>query len=384
MAEAENRTSNRERHPQPVAPPLELTTVWQCASVEQAERLLAGEMPGDVYRRDGHPGARRLTELWCRRHAARWAMATSSGMAALATLLLARLRSGDHVLLAEELYGRTQRLFQDEGSRWGITVDRVDPCSLESLEQAWRPESRLLLVETISNPRLRVVDVEQVARWCHDRGVLLAVDHTLATSTSFQPLESGADYVVESLTKFANGHSDAVLGVVGGRDDSGARFDDVVRTWGMVASPLDCWLTERGWLTLDVRSERACRTAAEIAEMLKRHPSVTDVRYPGLPDHPDHEVARRQFGARFGSMVTFTLRGGRAMVDRLAESIPFCPSLGEARTTFSHPRSTSHRSYTPEQCQSLGIEEGTVRLSVGCEPSREVIELVTVALDRLD
>ncbi len=384
MADEKDRMARRERRPQPVAPPLELTTVWQCASVEQADQLLAGELSGDVYRRDGHPGARRLTELWGRRHGARWGVATSSGMAALAALLLARLHPGDHVLLAEELYGRTQRLFQEEGSRWGLAVDHVDPCSLESLEQAWRPESRLLLVETISNPRLRVVDVERVARWCHDRGVLLAVDHTLATSTSFRPLESGADYVVESLTKFANGHSDAVLGVVGGRDDCHARFDDVVRTWGMVASPLDCWLTERGWQTLDVRSERACRTAGEIAAMLKRHPRVTRVRYPGLADHPDHEVARRQFGARFGSMVTFTLRGGRAMVDRLAESIPFCPSLGEARTTFSHPRSTSHRSYTPEQCQSLGIEEGTVRLSIGCEPTGEVLELVTSALDRLD
>ncbi|HHM12954.1 MAG TPA: hypothetical protein ENJ16_05325, partial [Planctomycetaceae bacterium] len=169
MTKGEDRTSHREGRPQPVAPPLELTTVWQCASVEQAEQLLAGEVPWDVYRRDGHPGARRLTELWCRRHEARWAMATSSGMAALAALLLARLRPGDHVLLAEELYGRTQRLFQEEGSRWGITVDHVDPCTLESLEQAWRPESRLLLVETISNPRLRVVDVERLARWCHDR-----------------------------------------------------------------------------------------------------------------------------------------------------------------------------------------------------------------------
>ncbi len=377
----EDVAPRRSSGTRPVCPPIEPATVWQCESVEQADRLLSGDEPGFVYRRDGHPNEQRLGAWWRDRHDADWAIATSSGMAALAAVLLAELKSGDHVLLAQELYGKTRQLFATEASRLGISADLVDPGSIGSLGRAVRPTTRMLVVETISNPTLRVVDIVQLSAWCRQHGVLLVVDHTLATPTRCRPLRLGADYVVESLTKFANGHSDVLLGMVCGSGDRHARCDSVVRCWGMVGSPWDCWLAERGARTLEVRAERCCKTALEVARWLEEHPRVGHVRYCGLESHPDHRIASRQLGDRFGTIVTFALAGGTAAVDRLAQVIPFCPSLGEVQTTLSHPRSTSHRGLSERECEELGIAEGTVRLSIGCEPTGEVIERLEAGLE---
>ncbi len=297
-------------------------------------------------------------------------------MSALAAVLLAELSSGDHVLLAEELYGKTHQLFVSEGARWGLSADFVDPHSRDSLETSRQESTRMLVVETISNPMLRVADIAELASWCDSHGIVLVVDHTIASPTSFRPLEAGGSYVVESLTKFANGHSDVVLGMVCGGGDGESRVDAVIRTWGLVSSPFDCWLAERGAQTLDVRSERACGTALEIARRLEADRRVTHVRYPGLASHPDYSTAAKQFADRHGSLVACSLLGGRDAVDRFVGHVPFCPSLGESTTTVSHPLSTSHRTLGQEACRRLGIEPGTIRLSIGCEPLEEAWEMI--------
>jgi cystathionine beta-lyase/cystathionine gamma-synthase len=183
-------------------------------------------------------------------------------------------------------------------------------------------------------------------------------------------MELGADLVVESLTKVINGHSDVVLGGLCGREDAWQRMPEVLSTWGWCSSPWDCWLALRGMETLAVRLEKACDNAQRTAELLAGDSRVAGVHYPGLPDHPDHALARRQFGDRFGTMVAFTLTGGwdaAARFIQTARQIPFCPSLGELSTTLSHPASTSHRGLSEEQRRELGIGDGTLRLSLGIE-----------------
>jgi cystathionine beta-lyase/cystathionine gamma-synthase len=194
-------------------------------------------------------------------------------------------------------------------------------------------------------------------------------------------LDWGADLVLESVTKIINGHSDVTLGLLAGRSEFWDRVPSAAATWGLVSSPFDCWLALRGMASLALRCERACENARKSAEFLAAQPQVERVDYPGLPGHPDHALASQQFGGRFGWMVAFHLRGGRAAADALidaARDIPFCPSLGEISTTLSHPESTSHRGLSPQERANLGISGGTIRLSVGCESS----EFILKALER--
>ncbi|MGC3971508.1 MAG: PLP-dependent transferase [Pirellulales bacterium] len=234
-------------------------------------------------------------------------------------------------------------------------------------------------METITNPLVRVIDVAALAEVAHRGGARLVVDNTFASPVLCRPLELGADVVFESLTKIMNGHSDVLLGVVCGRADGWERMSGVVATYGLSAAPFDCWLATRGIGTLALCAEKASSNALAAAEFLGGNAKCAAVYYPGLPQHADHATARRQFAGRFGSMLSFTLAGGRAAADqfiRAAKHIPFCPSLGDLSTTLSHPESTSHRGLTPQQRAALGITGGTIRLSVGIESA----ESITAAL----
>ena len=365
---------------EPVSSPIVLSSVWKCRDLGQAEALLTGEQAGYVYRRDGHPNADRLAARCCELHQGHWAAITSSGMAAIAAVLLAELQAGDHLLIARELYGKTHELVLSEWQRLGVDSSIVDPESLASLDESRRQTTKILAVETISNPMLRVADLESLANWCQKHSIRLVVDNTFATPLLSQPLQAGADYVVESLTKFINGHSDVVAGLICGRGDLGERINQVISCWGLVSSPMDCWLAERGMATLEVRWDRAETNAAAAAKLLAASTSVTDVSYPGLIDHADHVLAKKQFNGRFGNMVTFRLQGGLEAVERFFKHIPFCPSLGELQTTASHPRSTSHRDLSSEECDRWGITDTTIRLSVGCEVEQEMCQQLQMAI----
>ncbi|HEY5311261.1 MAG TPA: aminotransferase class I/II-fold pyridoxal phosphate-dependent enzyme [Pirellulales bacterium] len=357
---------------QPLATPIYTSAVYRCADTQQASAILGDELPGYVYARDGHPNADALAEKCRLLHAADRAVVCSSGMAALAAAALALLQAGDRVVASNMLYGRTQNLLTAELCRLGIDCELVDACDLDAADQSLgRSQAKLLVVETISNPLLRVADIQALAERAHAHGALLVVDNTFAGPILCRPLALGADLVIESLTKTMSGHSDVVLGALCGRESCWSRVEATVGTWGLASSPFDCWLAMRGVGTLPLRIERAAANALEAAGYLQTVEQVAEVHYPGLANHPDHALAQRQLTGGFGTIVTFRLREGLEAADefiRAASDIPFCPSLGDLCTTLSHPASTSHRSLTCEQMAAFGIDGGTIRLSLGIEP----------------
>ncbi|MDZ4819377.1 MAG: aminotransferase class I/II-fold pyridoxal phosphate-dependent enzyme, partial [Planctomycetota bacterium] len=326
----------------PHATPLYTSTVYQCADIAQAEGILSGAENGYVYRRDGNPNADLLAEKCRLLHGAERAALAATGMGALSLALLSHCQAGDHLLISNRLYGRSLALFGQEAARLGIRSTAVDTCDLTAVQSAITDRTQLIVVETITNPMLRVSNIRELASIAHQRSALLLVDNTFASPLVCQPLKLGADLVHESLTKIMNGHSDVVLGLLCGSNSLWSRVPGVLSTWGLAASPFDCWMAERGLSTLHLRVRQANENAHCVAEMLCQHAAVASVQYPGLPTHVDHELARQQFGDRFGSVVTFELAAGQSGVQRFIEAggIPFCPSLGEVDTTMSHPAST--------------------------------------------
>jgi cystathionine beta-lyase/cystathionine gamma-synthase len=365
------------------APPIYPASVYACDSPQQADELLGGRARGYVYQRDGHPNADMLAEKCRALHGAERAAITSSGMSAMAAVLLSHVRSGEHLVVSNQLYGKTVELLTVEAARLGIEHTLVDTCNAGAVAAALRDSTRLVVAETISNPRLRVADIARLAEAAHAKQALLVIDNTFATPAVCRPLELGADLVFESLTKMMNGHSDAVLGLVCGRESWWERIPRVITAWGLAAAPFECWLVSRGLTTMHLRVERACANALAAAEFLAAQPDVERVDYPGLAVHADHRLARQQFLGGFGTIVTFHLAGGRAAADAFiaaAKEIPFCPSLGEASTTLSHPETTSHRGMSEAGRAELGIHGGTIRLSLGTESLEHVLAALSEGL----
>jgi cystathionine beta-lyase/cystathionine gamma-synthase len=354
----------------PLTPPLYPSAVYRLPDLDALDRILDGKEAGFIYARDAHPNARRLAALLAEVEGAQWAITTSSGMAAISALVLANVERGQRIVASHRLYGRTTQLFQQELPRLGVQTSFVDISDLEETKKALQTPARLLFVETISNPLLRVADLPALARLAHDANCPLVVDNTFATPILVRPLELGADYVMESVTKMIGGHSDVTLGMVCGNDDRRAEISQVSSIWGFSSSPFDCWLTERGLETLALRMKAASANAAALAEWLTNQPGVARVVYPGCIDHPDHELALRVLRGGFGNMLCFDLAGGREAVNRFmrqAPGIPFSPSLGHTTTTCSHPATTSHRYVDSAEKQRQGITDGLIRLSVGIE-----------------
>jgi cystathionine beta-lyase/cystathionine gamma-synthase len=365
----------------PLATPITLTTVWQCGDPEQTDKLLGSESGAYVYSRDRNPNADMLAERCRELHGAERATVTANGMAAMSLALVSQCQSGDHVLISNRLYGKSIVLLAGEAKRLGISCTMVDICDLKATAAAMQKETKLLVVETISNPTLRVADIRALADVAHAGGAKLLVDNSFASPVICRPLELGADLVLESITKIMNGHSDVLLGLLCGGNAVWQRVYAASSAWGFIASPFECWLAERGIGTLHLRIERASSNALAAAKFLSEQKKVTQVWYPGLASHPEHDLSKKQFGPLFGSMVAFTLRGSAndggsaAAVQfiKAAKRIPFCPSLGELCTTLSHPESTSHRLMSPPDRAALDIRGGTIRLSVGTESPEFVI-----------
>jgi cystathionine beta-lyase/cystathionine gamma-synthase len=367
----------------PAAPPIYLASVYQCESIEQADEILGGKTPGYVYQRDGQPNANYLAERCRKLHNAATATVTSSGMSALSLAFLATLRPGDHVLYSKFLYGKTISLLAGQFNAWGVSSAAVDITDLDGVRAAITKRTKLILAETIANPLLQVVDLAALSEIAAMASAKLLIDNTFATPLVCRPHEFGADLVMESLTKMMSGHADVILGVLTSRDASDASLNGLSSTWGTTPGAFDCWLADRGLVTMHLRVDRACQNALAAAQFLAGHNAVSRVFYPGLEDHPQHSLARRQFGNRFGSMVAFELAGGLPAASKFistAKRIAFCPSLGDATTTLSHPVSTSHRSFSPEKLAELGINGGTIRLSLGIESPEFVLEILSEGL----
>jgi cystathionine beta-lyase/cystathionine gamma-synthase len=367
----------------PLVPPLYQSSVYTLPDLDALDRIMNAEEPGFIYARDAHPNARRLAEQLAVLHGAEWSAICGSGMAAISAVILATLQKGDRIVASHRLYGRTTQLFGQELPRFGVSADIVDCGDLQRVEAALKTGARMLFAETMSNPLLRLVDIPTLARLAKQYGVMLVVDNTFATPILTRPLEMGADVVMESLTKMIGGHSDVTLGMIGGKGDMLPQVSATVSIWGLASNPFDCWLAERGLATLQLRMQAASGNALALATWLGTQPGVTRVVYPGLADHPDHELAKTVVQGGFGNMLCFELAGARDAVNRflrLVPAIPFSPSLGHTITTLSHPATTSHRYVSPAERKRQGISDGLIRLSVGFENLDTIKEAMSKGL----
>lgn len=357
----------------PLAPPLFQTSVFQLPDLDTLDRISDAQERGYIYARDGHPNAQMLAEKLAIIERGKWAIVTGSGMGALSAACLGCVASGERIVASNRLYGRTTALLRQELPRFGVQSDFIDCSDVNAVEAALRSPAQLLVVETISNPMLRMVDIPRLADIAHRHQCRLLVDNTFATPALFRPLEHGADLTMESLTKMIGGHSDVTLGALSGNDpELLSMLTQIVSIWGFFAAPFDCWLAERSLSSFEIRLRTATANAAQLADWLTRQSAVKRVVYPTLPDHPDRALATRLLPNGAGHMLCFELQGnGRDAVNRFlrqAKHIPFSPSLGHTTTTCSHPATTSHRHVSADEKIRQGITDGLIRLSVGIEP----------------
>ena len=333
----------------PLVPDLALSVVYEIDGLDHVDAIYQGESAGDVYARDGHPNASRLASKIAALEGAEAALVCASGMAAEAAALLSALDAGDRVALSEGVYGKTVALVAKELARFGVAHSLFDPTRPETLKAALADPTRVVFLETISNPLLRVADIAGLADIAHEANALLFVDQTFAPLIC-RAIPLGADVVTHSATKLIGGHSDVTLGVVAGSKAFIDRGRSLASTFGLTGNPFESWLARadrRRWGS----DPRRCASALTLAERLENHPGIRVVHYPGLPSHADYELARKMLRGGFGTIVTIDL-GDRSAVDRFIRGlmhIPFAPSLGDVSTTLSHPASTSHRGQSPEQ-----------------------------------
>lgn len=369
----------------PVVTPLSPSVVYASDTPDMLDAQYDGDLHGYTYSREGHPNADVVAQAIDRMEGApHMGVVTSSGMGAVSAVLLGLTRAGDHVIGGNQLYGRSLRMMSEDLPRLGIQTSMVDPSDVNAVRAAIQPNTRMILVEVVSNPTLRVADILGLAALAREIGVLLVVDNTFTTPRAFRAFDHGADIVIHSITKLLAGHSDVMLGYVAARD---AALNDRLRvftvTTGMTPSPFDCWLAERGLLSFDLRFDRAQATATALADHLGGLAGVSRVLYPGRSDHPDHAQANTLLKGQFCNMVSFEIPGGRAEANafaRAAEGLNFAPTLGDVGTTISHPASSSHRGLTAERRAELGMSEGFFRVSVGLEAPEVLCDVFATAV----
>lgn len=353
-----------------VAPPIYQTSTFAFESPAQGARRFAGEEGGYIYSRLGNPTTERLEQCVADLEGGYGALATSSGMAAVSIVMLGLLESGDHVVATDCMYGPSRLLLERELIRFGVEASFVDTSDAGVVEAAIRPNTRMIYVETPSNPTLKLTDLDAMARLAGRAGARLVCDNTFASPMLQRPIERGADIALHSTTKYINGHSDVVGGIiVTATAELRTRLDRMRAYHGGSMDPHQSWLVLRGLKTLPLRVERAQENARRLAVWLESRPEVATVHYPGLDSHPQHELAQRQMDGP-GSMISIELAGGHeagvALLERVG-LLTLAVSLGGVETLIEHPASMTHAGMSPEELAEAGISPGLVRISVGCE-----------------
>ena len=358
----------------PVVPPL-------VQSVNFNQEVGTGE--GLRYPRYGNaPNAELVQRRVAALEGAEAAVVLASGMGATACALLALLRPGDHLLASAWIYGGTQRLFLQEFMTFGIDVTLLDPTETRVWRRKMRKETRAIFLESPVNPTCRVIDLRPVSHFSQEQGIALVVDSTFASPVNLRPIEHGADVVIHSATKFLNGHHDVLGGVVCGTEAYIEEVRQKMMLWGQAPDPFACWLLERGIKTLDVRLRRQNENAQRIAEWCAERKEIKRVHYPGLPTHPDHEVARTLLDG-FGGMMALELSGGARAAERFVRKLKVfrhAPSLGGVDSLVSEPRFSSHAHVDAEQRARAGVPDGFLRLSIGIEAAADLIADIEQAL----
>ena len=367
-----------------MAPALWASSVWESTGFDDAHRRATSLRADEFYGRYANPTVRSFEQAIAELEGAEDAMAFASGMGAIASTVLALCSSGDHVVATKQLYAGTIAFLQGPCRRFGIELTLVDGTQPGALAAAVQPgRTTMVIVETPSNPRLELVDLDEVGSIV---GPFTMVDSTFATPLGQQPLAHGVDLVVHSATKGIAGHNDATIGVVAGEKELVDAIWGYGVLHGAMASPFDALNALRGIRTMAVRTAHQAASAQRLGEWLERHPAVTRVHYPGLASHPQHDLAKRQM-RQFGTVLAFELAGGREAVrdvlDRL-ELARRATSLGGPETLVCHPMTTTHASLTPEEQADVGVSDGLVRVSVGLEDPDDLVADLTQALSRLD
>jgi cystathionine beta-lyase/cystathionine gamma-synthase len=349
-----------------------VTPIYQSSTFINA----AGSDAEVLYTRYGNnPNQLELARRYAALEGAERAVFLASGNAATALAHLAVLRPGDHLVASRWIYGGTKALFDQEFGRHGIGITYVDPDQPREWRKALRKTTRAIFVEAITNPLMRVVDLPSISKVTHDRGLALLVDGTFASPINLRPLEHGADVVITSATKYLGGHSDVVAGAVAGTASVIDEVTRLMRNWGPAIDPHAAWLVERGMKTLALRVERASANAAQVVAWAQDRKEISAVHWPGSPTHPDHELARDLLDG-FGGMVGLVLAGGAPAASRFCgrlRLVVHAPSLAGVESLISEPRLTSHKGLSPEERSALGIPDGFVRLSCGCEDAEDII-----------
>ena len=343
----------------------------------------AGTSEGLLYTRYGNtPNAERVQRRLAMLEGSEAALVLSSGMGATACAMLALLRSGDHLVSSSWIYGGTRKLFTEDLPGMGIEVTLVNPLEPRAWRRALKKNTRVIFLESPVNPTCRVLELGSLQHLAHSEGIALVVDSTFASPINFRPIEHGVDVVIHSATKYLNGHHDILAGVVCGNEPL---IDEVRRkmiVWGQAPDPFACWLLERGMKTLDVRVKRQNQNAMQIAEWCTTKPQIARVHYPGLPSHPDHEIAKTLLDG-FGGMMAIELKGAGPAAVRFVKELKlftYAASLGGVDSLVIEPRYSSHEHMSPDERAKIGIPDGFLRMSIGIENAEDLIADIEQAL----
>jgi methionine-gamma-lyase len=366
--------------------PIYQTSTFVFDSADHGARCFSGESDGYIYTRIGNPTIGALESQLAMLENGFGGIATSSGMGAVNTVYFALLDKGAHIVSSAAVYGPSRVVLEQQYSRYGVEASFVNTADLEEIRKAIRPNTKLLYIETPSNPTMDITDLKACVEIAHARGIPVAVDNTFSSPYLQRPLDLGVDIVLHSMTKFINGHADIVAGMIVAKDEPMyKKLRSIMVNMGCNMDPHQAYLAIRGLKTLGIRMDRSQENAIKLAEYLEKHPKVAWVRFPGLPSHPQYELARKQMSGP-GSMISFELKGGlkagKVLMDNVKLAI-LAVSLGGVETLIQHPASMTHSKVSAEGKEKAGITDGLVRYSVGIEDVRDLLADLEQALAKV-
>jgi methionine-gamma-lyase len=368
----------------PVSVPIFQSATFSFSEADEGAARFAGTEPGYIYTRLGNPTVGALESALAQLEGGFAGLGTASGMAAISTVFLTFLRSGDHVVGTDAVYGPTRLLLEKHLLKFGIESTWVSTDDVEALRAALRPETKMIYIETPANPTIKLSDMEACAGVAREIAGLLVVDNTFSSPMLQRPFEYGADVVVHSMTKYINGHSDVVAGmIVSANEELHAKLKPMLQSLGGTMDPHQAWLVLRGLRTLPIRIDRSQSNASELAAWLEEHPSVAWVSYPGLTSHPQHQLMKKQMKGP-GAMISFGVKGGLEAAKRTIDSVEIATlavSLGGVETLIEHPASMTHAGVPREEREEAGIRDDLIRISVGCEALEDLRDDLEQALE---
>jgi len=379
------RAGQTRTHENENSEPVFLTSSFVFEDAAEAAARFSGEAPGNIYSRFTNPTVRTFEERLAAMEGGERCIGTSSGMSAILTTCMALLKAGDHIVSAKNIFGTTVSLFNKVLGKFNVTTSYVPLSDYDAWAEAIRPDTKMLFLETPSNPLTEIADIQRLADLAHENNCLLVVDNCFCTPALQQPFQFGADYVIHSATKYLDGQGRCVGGaIIGPAKQMDEDIHVFLRTAGPSMSPFNAWVFLKGLETLNIRMQAHCQNAQQVAEWLSTQKGIKRVYYPGLPSHPQYELAQRQqLGA--GGMVSFDVDGGREMAWKLIDAtsiFSITANLGDVKSTVTHPATTTHHRLTPEERAEVGITDSLIRLSIGHESVSDLIKDLEFALSQ--